>query len=853
MTFMGIRSKFLRIFSLLALLFIFVFLSSQTFAAGVVNNVSTTDNFNIRIDGALADHQIGYNGASQGEKLYIDIDRDGKLDLVLGAALTDYNGRTNSGSVYIISGNILDNFAGTGNTLDLADNNNYSLRIDGSVASGNLSASSGVVFADINNDGDEDLLVSESFADSNRGNIFVLDRDLFEPYLSTTGNTLDLADSNNYNYLLQGASAGDVFGNLSIVVADVDNDGKNDIICEAHHDDNNDRAESGSVFIFFNTLLDDFPDTGNILNVGTLSNFSVRIDGAAAQETLGGGSTHVADYNADGLLDLFLGSDLTDFNGSASGSIWIIDNSKIAAFANTSGNLIDMADETNWVVRMDGVNTEDRITYANSLIVTDITRDGNVDIVVGSFNSDYNSRSNSGSIWIIDNELFGSQTGYGNIVNIESNFLVRIDGAMAGDNFTFGAMTVADINSNGRLDLIAAAKLADTNGTNSGAVYVFFDSMLDTWFETPGTLIDLLDTNNFSVRYDGATGDEIYFQNGFFGDFNGDSQLDFNFNSRTADNNGRSNSGSYYFFYNFPHTITISSPLSSTLTSINQIITGTVTAPNSTTTIASVEYSLDSNSPTTNWTACTPTDGAMDSLSETFTCSVNTNNLDQHNVYIRASDSNGYLTAQSGYANISFLPRVISSQAITPTCNDFITTTTPNLFQIETEITSAKLFFTPILHIENYFISYSTNVKAEEHGVLINVGALGVQHYKINDLAPNTNYYFKIRGQNGCMPGEWSNILSGKTKSLYISSENITQNSKITEFSSTSKATLQPTPNALINSEQPNPSAQDSEVLGGFDETPSSTQSWLIYSIAFIALISITTLIIKKLRHENNI
>ncbi|MDD5464566.1 MAG: hypothetical protein PHP62_05450, partial [Candidatus Moranbacteria bacterium] len=32
------------------------------------------------------------------------------------------------------------------------------------------------------------------------------------------------------------------------------------------------------------------------------------------------------------------------------------------------------------------------------------------------------------------------------------------------------------------------------------------------------------------------------------------------------------------------------------------------------------------------------------------------------------------------------------------------------------------------------------------------------------NLASNANYYFKVRGGNGCMPGVWSNNLSIKEK-----------------------------------------------------------------------------------------
>lgn len=744
--------------------------------ASVTRDLSQTSNFNIRIDGALAGDQLGYSSTSIGTKIYHDINEDGKLELIVASSAIDNNGRNNSGSVYIISGDILDNYSGTGNTLDLADDNNYSLRIDGSVASGALPVSGGVLFADINNDGEEDMIISESFADGTRGNVYILYSNLYKNYINSTGNTLDLADSNNYNILLQGANTGDSFGNISITAKDLDGDSRNDIFLEAHHADYNSRAESGSIYIFFNQLLTANSGTGNLMNVGTTSNFNVRIDGALAGHTFGGGSSHAADYNADGNIDLFIGSDLTDYNSrNDSGSIWIIDNSKFSSYSNSTGNTIDMATTTNWVVRLDGVTAGDRITYANSLDVKDINHDGLQDIVVGSYNADYNSRNNSGSLWLIDNSVFASYTGSGNTVDLTGNFLARIDGAVAADNFTFGSLVVTDVNNNGRNDIVAASRLSNTNGTDSGAVYVFFDSLMDSW--SAGATIDLANASSFSVRYDGGTGDNMNFQSGYLGDFNNDSQPDFSFNARNADNNSRNNSGSDYFFYNFPHSFT--TPTSVTSPTTNITINGDIYSPNSVTTIALVQYSLNSNDPTgERWIDCSATDGTFDSRSEAFSCTLNTNTTEPHTIYIRAIDSDGFMTDRSFYKSVLY-----NFEPVTPTCQGFFTPPAPFLFQIDTTSTTAQLYFSPIIGITDYFVSFSESQNAEEHGALITLSDIGVQSYTASYLSPSTTYYFKVRGQNGCQTGLWSNILPATTLSLVGSTITPTTNDSIPPIS----------------------------------------------------------------------
>jgi hypothetical protein len=93
-----------------------------------------------------------------------------------------------------------------------------------------------------------------------------------------------------------------------------------------------------------------------------------------------------------------------------------------------------------------------------------------------------------------------------------------------------------------------------------------------------------------------------------------------------------------------------------------------------------------------------------------------------------------------------------------PICGDAKPASTPDLFQIDTTSTSAKLFFTPISNTADFYISFSTNPNAEEHGEQVSLIKEGVQSITVYFLKPKTTYYFKVRGQIGCMPGDWSSI-----------------------------------------------------------------------------------------------
>jgi hypothetical protein len=105
-----------------------------------------------------------------------------------------------------------------------------------------------------------------------------------------------------------------------------------------------------------------------------------------------------------------------------------------------------------------------------------------------------------------------------------------------------------------------------------------------------------------------------------------------------------------------------------------------------------------------------------------------------------------------------------SSLPSAPVCTDRLPGI-PQLFQIDTTKTTAKLYFVPAHDpVNKYFIAYGLTKDNLEYGVEYNQGySSGVLCYTINFLSPNTNYYFKVRAGNGCMPGGWSNLMRGKT------------------------------------------------------------------------------------------
>ena len=106
-----------------------------------------------------------------------------------------------------------------------------------------------------------------------------------------------------------------------------------------------------------------------------------------------------------------------------------------------------------------------------------------------------------------------------------------------------------------------------------------------------------------------------------------------------------------------------------------------------------------------------------------------------------------------------------SSRDSDNSCSGSKPVSAPDLFQIDVSANSARLYFTPISNTNEFVISFSTNENAEQFGETVELSKEGVQAHHVYELQPNTTYYFKVRGQKGCMPGDWSNIVRIRTLS----------------------------------------------------------------------------------------
>ncbi len=219
--------------------------------------------------------------------------------------------------------------------------------------------------------------------------------------------------------------------------------------------------------------------------------------------------------------------------------------------------------------------------------------------------------------------------------------------------------------------------------------------------------------------------------------------------------------------------VTINPLSGNTTTDTTPTFSGTAT--DATSTLTNVEYAIDGGS----YSACVADDGAFDELSETFTCTVGTPlTLASHSVTIRATDSKSNTNSGGTLPSYSFTVTAVPTATATPTAD--ITTSTeiptdivppppgctastpissPELYSATRNGTSVALSFSPIAgSYTGYNISYGYLENQEIFSVIHPVSSSSTAiSYTINSLDPYTQYYFRVRAMNDCVPGPWSN------------------------------------------------------------------------------------------------
>ncbi len=101
-----------------------------------------------------------------------------------------------------------------------------------------------------------------------------------------------------------------------------------------------------------------------------------------------------------------------------------------------------------------------------------------------------------------------------------------------------------------------------------------------------------------------------------------------------------------------------------------------------------------------------------------------------------------------------------TSTAGSAACSDAKPGGAPTLVSISSAQNSVTLTWSKASNpVSNYLIAYGDSPHTFQYGNP-NVGGSGTINYTVRGLSGGTTYYFKAKAINGCMPGDYSNVLS---------------------------------------------------------------------------------------------
>jgi len=233
----------------------------------------------------------------------------------------------------------------------------------------------------------------------------------------------------------------------------------------------------------------------------------VRITGEAASDYFGTSLSAGGDFNGDGAVDMLIGSQYNDDNGTSSGKAYLM-------LGPLSAGDYDAEDAP---MTITGLSTLDYLGYRVAL-GGDADNDGYDELLVNAYNTDLDSSTAStGSVYV----FYGPTTG-----DVEADAAeATINGSSNNDYIgQYNLGLTADLNDDGSDDVYIGSVYYDTSYTSAGILALFY-----------GPVSGTLSIDNADVQITGSSGSRYVGYASSFVDFDGDGTTDVLFSEPNAD------------------------------------------------------------------------------------------------------------------------------------------------------------------------------------------------------------------------------------------------------------------------------------------------------------------------------
>jgi len=290
---------------------------------------------------------------------------------------------------------------------------------------------------DINKDGFDDIIIGAPYANSNRGEAYVI-------YGKQTGARISLATTLNQvttGIMIKGNANNDFLGGSVSTAGDINNDGFDDIIIGAPYKS----SKKGAAYVIYGRANPVHLDLQTALAPATTG---FMVSGKSAGEMFGISVGLAGDINKDGFDDIVIGAEARN---SDQGAVQVIYGGPNSGFSNF--DLSTPLDPTTKGFIVAGEASDDSLGFSIAS-AGDVNKDGYDDILIGA----PKKNSKRGAIYVVYGGATSSRANI-DLSTKELNPLIdgfTILGTLSSSQFTFSVVAI-DLNKDGNVELLVGA------------------------------------------------------------------------------------------------------------------------------------------------------------------------------------------------------------------------------------------------------------------------------------------------------------------------------------------------------------------------------------------------------------